>query len=399
MPPQAADAPFGATLASMLATQVAAACVLAAVPVLAPAMADSIGIDPSLVGIYSGLLFAAATVVSAWSGKLIARLGAVRTNQLALASSGLALLFASGATLPAVVLAALLVGAGYGPNTPSSSQVLIRVTPPHRRAFTFSLKQSGAPIGAMLAGFMLPAVVILAGWKMALVVAFALAAITALAVEPLRRRFDVGERSSLSSERTSGLASMRFVLEDSRLRRLVAGGVALMVVHACFQSLFVAYLVEHVALSLAVAGALYASMQASGAVARVAIGWSVDRLRNARVILAAIAIIALVSAAIVAAFDSRWAASAMWIVCLFVGIGSSGWYGAFLSEVARAVPIERAGFATGGVLFFLYAAHVVAPMVAALLVAVTGSYVPVFTAVALLAGIAAVNFGRIEPGA
>ncbi len=399
MSSQAADTPFGATLASMLATQVAAACVLAAVPVLAPAMADSIGIDPSLVGVYSGLLFAAATLVSAWSGGLIARFGAVRTNQLALASSGLALLFASGATLPAVVLAALLVGAGYGPNTPSSSQVLIQVTPPHRRALTFSLKQSGAPLGAMLAGFMLPPIVVLAGWKMALVVVFALAITTALGVEPLRRRLDTGERLSLSSQRVSGFASMRFVLEESRLRRLMAGGVALMVTHACFQSLLVAYLVEQVALSLAVAGALYASMQASGAVARVAIGWSVDRLRNARVILAAIAIIALISSAIVAAFESQWAVSAMWIVCLFVGIGSSGWYGAFLSEVARAVPVEQAGFATGGVLFFLYAAHVAAPIVAALLVAVTGSYGPVFTTVALLAGVAAVSFGRIDPGA
>jgi MFS family permease len=383
----------------MLATQVAAACVLAAVPVLAPAMAVDIGIDPSLVGIYSGLLFAAATVVSAWSGRLITRFGAVRTNQLALAGSGLALLFASGATLPAVVLAALLVGAGYGPNTPSSSQVLIRVTPPQRRALTFSLKQSGAPIGAMLAGFLLPAVVALASWKMALVVVFAIAATTAFAVEPLRRRLVFSEQSSLSAGRVSGFASMQFVLAESRLRRLMAGGVALMVTHACFQSLFVTYLVEHVMLSLATAGALYASMQAAGAVARVAIGWSVDRLRNARAILAAIAIVALISSAIVAAFEPQWPVTAMWVVCLFVGIGSSGWYGAFLSEVARAVPVERAGFATGGVLFFLYAAHVAAPIVAALLVTVTGNYVPVFTAVAFLAGIAAVSFGRIELGA
>lgn len=399
MPSQVADASFGATLASMLATQVAAACVLAAVPVLAPAMADSIGIDPSLVGIYSGLVFAAATVASAWSGRLIARFGAVRTNQLALAGSGLALLFASGATLPAVVLAALLVGAGYGPNTPSSSQVLIRVTPPRRRALTFSLKQSGAPIGAMLAGFMLPVVVVVADWKMALVVVFALAAITALAVEPLRRRLDPNERSSLPSERSSGFASMRFVLEENGLRRLMAGGVALMATHACFQSLFVAYLVEHVALSLATAGALYASMQASGAVARVVIGWSVDRLRNVRAILVSIALVALVSSAFVAAFEPQWPVTAMWIVCLFVGLGSSGWYGAFLSEVARTVSVERAGFATGGVLFFLYAAHVAAPIVAAVLIAATGSYVLVFAAVAFLAGIAAFSFGRIQPGA
>lgn len=396
MPPQAADAPFGVTLTSMLATQVAAACVLAAVPVLAPAMAASIGIDPSLVGVYSGLLFAAATLVSAWSGRLIARFGAVRTNQLALASSGLALLFASGATLPAIVLTALLVGAGYGPNTPSSSQVLIGVTPPRRRALTFSLKQSGAPIGAMLAGFILPAVVVLASWQMALVVVFALAATTALAVEPLRRRLDRSERSTHSSERTSGFASMRFVLEESRLRRLMAGGVALMAAHACFQSLLVAYLVEHVSLSLAVAGALYASMQASGAVARVVIGWGVDRLRNVRAILGSIAVIALASSALVAAFQPQWAVTTMWVVCLFVGIGSSGWYGAFLAEVARTVSVERAGFATGGVLFFLYAAHVAAPIVAAVLIAGTGSYVPVFATVAFLAGIAAFSFGRID---
>lgn len=399
MPSRAVHDSFGVALAGMLATQVAAACVLAAVPVLAPAMAASIGIDPSLVGIYYGLVFAAATVVSAWSGKLIARLGAVRTNQLALAGSGLALLFASGATLPAMALTALLVGAGYGPNTPSSSQVLIRVTPPHRRALTFSLKQSGAPVGGMLAGLMLPAVVALAGWKTALVVVFALVATTVLAVEPLRRRLDPHERSSLPAGRASGLASMQHVLAARHLRRLTAAGVALMVVHACFQTFLVAYLVEHVALSLAVAGALYASMQAAGAVARVVIGWSVDRLRNARAVLMTIAIIALASSLVVAAFGPDWAVGAMWVVCLFVGIGSSGWYGAFLSEVARVATVERAGFATGGVLFFAYSAHVAAPIVAALLIAVTGSYVPVFAAVALLAGVAAVSFARVERGA
>ncbi len=384
----------------MLATQVAAACVLAAVPVLAPAMAASIGADASMVGLYSGLVFTAATLVSAWSGKLIAVFGAVRTNQLALAGSGLALLFASAATLPAMALTALLVGAGYGPNTPSSSQVLIRVTPPHRRALSFSLKQSGAPIGGMLAGFLLPAVVALAGWKTALLVVFALATTTALAVEPLRRRLDLPEpeRSALPSERTSALASMHHVLGERRLRRLTAGGVALMVAHACFQVLLVAYLVEHVALSLAIAGALYASMQAGGALARVAIGWGVDRLRNARTVLAAIAVITLASSLVVAAFDRGWAVATMWAVCVLAGIGSSGWYGAFLAEVARATAIERAGFATGGVLFFLYGAHVAAPVVAALLVAVTGSYVPVFVAVASLAGVAAVSFARIERG-
>ncbi len=154
--------PFGPALAGMLATQIAATCALAAVPVMAPAIAITIGVDSSLVGVYSGLVFAAATIVSAWSGVFIASLGPVRTNQLALVGTGLALLVASGATLPAVALTGLLVGAGYGPNTPTGSQVLARVTPQHRRALAFSLKQSGAPLGGMLAGFMLPPIVLLA---------------------------------------------------------------------------------------------------------------------------------------------------------------------------------------------------------------------------------------------
>ena len=387
--------PFERALVGMLATQIAAACALAAVPVMAPAIAVTIGVDSSLVGVYSGLVFAAATIVSAWSGAFIARLGPVRTNQFALVATGLALLVASGATLTAVALTGLLVGTGYGPNTPTGSQVLARVTPPHRQAFAFSLKQSGAPLGGMLAGFVLPPIVLLAGWKVALVVVFTLAVATAISIEPLRRRIDPLQRSSERPERISAPASMRFVLEDQSLRRLTGGGVALMVAHACFQTLFVAYLVDHVKLSLALAGVLYASMQASGAVSRVVIGWGVDRLRSPRVILTVVAVIALLGTVLVAAFSDRWPAEAIWLVCLIVGIGSSGWYGAFLSEIARAVSIERAGFATGGALFFVYGAHVVAPVTASVLVAVTGSYVPVFASIAVLAGVAAVSFARV----
>ena len=386
---------FGRALAGMVATQIAAACALAAVPVMAPAIAITIGVDSSLVGFYSGLVFAAATCVSAWSGALISRLGPVRTNQLALAGTGLALLVAGRATLPAVALTGLLVGAAYGTNTPTGSEVLARVTPPHRQALAFSLKQSGAPVGGVLAGFMLPAIVLLAGWKVALVVVFALAVATAISIEPLRRRIDLPQKSPESSGRLSALASMRYVLGDPSLRRLTAAGVALIVVHSCFQTLFVAYLVDQVKLSLALAGVMYASMQASGAVSRVVIGWGVDRFRNPQVILPCVAGIALLGTVLVTAFSNQWPAGAIWSVCLIVGIGSSGWYGAFLSEIARAASNERAGFATGGTLFFIYGTNVLTPTIASVLIAVTGSYVPVFSTIAVLAGVAALSFARV----
>lgn len=392
-------ATFAPALTAMVATQIAAACVIAAVPVMAPAIALDIGADASLVGIYAGLVFTAATLCSAWSGTLIARLGPVRTNQLALCASAIGVTFACAATLPFVALAGLLVGAGYGPNTPSSSQVLSRVTPAGRRALVFSLKQSGSPLGGMLAGFMLPPIVALAGWQAGLTAVLVLALTTAALVQPLRRRIDALEPPAKGGTRVSALASMRLVLGDAPLRRLTCGGLALMAGHACFQTFFVAYLVTRLEVGLALAGVLFATLQAAGAVARIVIGWSVDRLGNARATLTLIAGLVFVVSLLVAAFSPAWPMLALAVVSALAGAGSSGWYGAFLSEVVRVATAERAGFATGGVLFFVYGAHVAAPVVAAVVVTLTGSYVPVFVAISALAVVAALAFARLEASA
>ncbi len=387
---------FERALAGMIATQIAAACALAAVPVIAPAIAMTIGVDSSMVGVYSGFVFGAATCVSAWSGALISRFGPVRTNQLALAGTGVALLVANGATLPAVALTALLMGVAYGTNTPTGSEVLARVTPPHRRGLAFSLKQSGAPVGGVLAGFMLPPIVLLAGWKVAMLAVFVITAATAISIEPLRRRIDLPKKPLEGSGRMSALASMRYVLGDPSLRRLMGAGVSLIVVHSCFQTLFVAYLVDQVGLSLALAGVMYASMQASGAISRVVIGWVVDRLRNPQVILPGVAGIALVGTLTVTTFSNQWPVAAIWSVSLIVGLGSSGWYGAYLSEIARAAATDRAGFATGGTLFFIYGSNVITPTLASVLIGVTGSYIPVFGTIAVLAVVAGISFARVK---
>ena len=55
----------------MLATQTAGAAALATVPVLAPEIAAELGVDASLVGVYTGILFAASTLVLTTSGWLI----------------------------------------------------------------------------------------------------------------------------------------------------------------------------------------------------------------------------------------------------------------------------------------------------------------------------------------
>ena len=98
----------------MLVTQVAGAATLATVPVPTPEIARTFGIDSSFVGICTGILFAASTLVLLVSGSIISQFGAVRTNQVAVGGSSLALLFVFIPNSWSLAMSALFVGAAYG---------------------------------------------------------------------------------------------------------------------------------------------------------------------------------------------------------------------------------------------------------------------------------------------
>ena len=381
----------------MLLTQIAAAMALATVPVLATEIARDSGVPASAVGAYSALVFGAAMFSSAASGALIARLGALRANQLVVAASGLALLVTLPASLPAIVLGALMVGAGYGPNTPTGSHLLASVTPPQRRGVVYSIKQSGAQIGAMLAGLVLPWVAVSAGWRSALVTATVLIVVTAAAVTPLQRMLPGMPARGGSPSRPSVRAAMRAVLATPALRRLTAAAFVLMALHAAFQTFTVAFLVEHVGLALTTAGGLFALLAGAGSVARIVLGWAADRLAPPRTVLIATSVAGAAACALFATFDAAWSPAAMAITCVLAGAASAGWYGVFLAEVARQAPAQRVGLATGGALFFVYSSIVAGPLAFSALVTVTASWP---TALATMAGVtllATVNLLRM-PG-
>ena len=382
-------------LGGMLFTQTSALMSLVAVPVLATEIAGEAGVSASLVGLYTSLIFGAAMFTSAASGGVIHRLGPVRTNQVGLVFSATALLLALTANPWWLALSAVLIGAGYGPNTPSGSEVLGRVTPPRMRGLVFSIKQSGAPLGAMAGGLILPAMVAVGDWRTAVVTGALIVYAAAVAIEPLRARIDAGTRSSGPPRRASTLDAIRTTLADIAMRRLTVAAFVLIAVHTCFQTFTVAYLVEHVGLGLTAAGSLFAVLSVAGAMSRVGLGWLSDRLRRARGVLVVLSLGASASCALFALFPSLWTTTAMVLACVFAGVGSAGWYGVFLAEIARLAPSERIGLATGGALFFLYAAICVGPLVFTATVSLTDSYPAAFwlgTAVSL---IATVNLLRI----
>ena len=125
-------------------------------------VAGDLALSPALVGVFVGLIYAGSMAGSLASGGFVLRFGAIRVSQVCvlLCAAGIAIVSTVAAApsplIGLLVLAPLVLGLGYGPITPASSHVLIRTAPPSRLALTFSIKQTGVPAGAALAGALLP---------------------------------------------------------------------------------------------------------------------------------------------------------------------------------------------------------------------------------------------------
>jgi len=115
------------------------------------------------------------------------------------AGLGLAL-FGSSSVIRAL-LATAIIGLGYGPLTPASSQVLAAQTQSQAFALLVSVRQTSVPLGGVLAGLVAPQLILRLGWQSSCVVlglgtaAFALLAAVSL---PLIRNEQPAGRTRFS---------------------------------------------------------------------------------------------------------------------------------------------------------------------------------------------------------
>ena len=135
--------------------------------VLAPAAAPALGVAAADVAYYVSLVYLAAMISTLGGGAINRRLGPIRFIQTGLTVAAIgSFIFAVGGVAMAA-LSALIVGLGSGPLTIASSHILARVSPPRLANVTFSLKQSGVPVGFAICGAVLPTLALDFGWRWA----------------------------------------------------------------------------------------------------------------------------------------------------------------------------------------------------------------------------------------
>lgn len=370
-------------LAATLAVQLLVSMAVVTVPVLAPAAAAELGVSAGYVGFFIALVYGASMAASLVSGTLVQRFGAIRVSQLCLVScaAGLALTATGGAAF--LVAAAILLGFGYGPVTPASSHVLARTTPPGMMSLVFSLKQTGVPLGGALAGAVVPALVLLAGWRAAALAVGAACLATLLLAQPLRASLDA-DRDPARRLSVAGLAGpLRYTLGNPELRRLAICSFFFASLQLCLITYLVTHLTANLGFSLVEAGLMLTVAQGGGVVARIAWGALADRWGRPMRLLGLVAIAMGLAAIATAQFTAAWPAAAVAFVCAAFGATAIGWNGVYLAQIARRAPPGKAGDATGGSLVFTYGGVLFGPPAFAFLVESGTRYSTAFMIVAV----------------
>jgi MFS family permease len=366
-----------------MAIQALVSLVVYTPPVLAPVAQTEIGLPASAVGIVTALIYFAATFTAVSAGNLINYFGAMRASQisLVLAAAGIAIIATANPWL--VVLGALVVGTGYGVVTPSSSAILADRTPENMRAFIFSLKQTGVPIGGALAGAAIPILIVGYGWKDAALFAAASCFLLAVAVQPYRAGVDLAPHSPRPAAPVHLLEPLKLVMSHPRLRELALASFSYSGMQMCMGSFLVVFLTERVGLTVSGAGAALSTAMIAGTVGRILWGILADNWMAPRNVLGALGAIMAVSAFVMAAVTPSWPYALLLAISFVFGASAIGWNGVYLAEVVRMAPPGTAGSATGASLAMTYAGVVFLPTIFWLIVHVSGTYSAAFIAVGL----------------
>ena len=386
----AAEKPPGAlaVVGVSVSALAAATFAISSIGVLAPKLASTFDLSRAGIGLVTSLMFLGAAIGSLPAGKLTDRVHPARVLGLSMgAFAGAVALFAVAPSRPVLLVAVALAGLAYGGvNPPTNVVVAGRLA--RRVGFFLGLKQSGVPLGGLLAGVVLPPVAIAYGWRVSVGLAAGLCGLAAIAVLLIRNARglvvqDQRRGAGVSRRHVAALGTFGFVMAGSQW---------------AFLTYLVLFLTEQLHFGLAAAGLAVAFAQGLGAGARLAWGWLSDvsgKRVEVLLLMAAMQVVALELLALVPV------QAVVWPMIGLAGLSVVGWNGAFYGLVAETAGPGRIGQVTGRALVLIFAGSVVFPPLLGALVDAVNSWRPLWAVCGGLVAIAAIvlRAGLREPAA
>lgn len=359
------------------------------VPVAAPELAKVVGLPVATAGYYLGLVYGCSACFMLFSGGFIRKYGAVRVSQVSLAGMGLGLLLGVFGEVWALALGALLIGASSSVSTPASSDILARYAPPKHAPLIFSIKQTGVPAGGIIAGVLVPFLLVNFGWRGIFVGTASICIVLAVVLQVLRGVFDKNRSPKFRISVRQAYYTLKAVVVPPVFRRMAVATFTYCGLQGVYGAFFVSYMVKGLGMSLVDAGGVFALSQVAAVVARIFWGWTVGHAGRAAPVMAVLGVGMALFAAGCWAMDASWPQVAVTALAMGYTATALSWHGVVLSEVARLSRREEVATNTGGVLVFAVGAQFVYPGLMGWFLGAGGGFGPAFA----IAGVPALLIG------
>ncbi|GLK72340.1 MFS transporter [Ancylobacter dichloromethanicus] len=341
-------------------------------PVVAEQVTAAFGLPAETAGLYVAASYVFVAIGTLSTASVIPRIGPLRLSFACIAAGGCALALFGLGSFAFVLLATALMGLCYGPLTPAGQQAIANGEPIANLALFLSVRQTAVPLGGMLAGLIVPALVVRSDLETALFIVGGTVTLSGLLAGGLLGIVRHERREPRPVVRAGFLAPLRLMLGHRALLAMSFASTIYGALQLVVGSLLVVFVMRELGRDLVTAGMMLGISQAAAVCGRIGWGFIADRIGRLRGTLGAIGL------GMAAACVMAWALgpdTPDWVIALvafLLGGTTSGWNGVFLASLMQAVPASQAGFAASGALLFSYLGIVLGP--------------PIFGGIAALAG-------------
>ena len=375
-------------LAAATATQFAAGLGFWFFGVLAPELAAETGLDERDFGLAVSFVFAGTFLSSPFTGMLVRTYGGAGAMVRAFCAMAGALLLTLTATWSGAMLAAFLFGLGYGPQGPVGMTMVTQAADPRHRGLFLALRHSAVPLAAAMTGRVVPPFMVWAGWQAGVLSVFAVC-LCALGFALIANRvFEI----QATPPRPGG--PWRRLADTFRVPKPLAFlwgvGLGFAVTQTAVSFFSYLYLLEVVGLSAVAAGIFSSNLHLTALFGRPLLGWVTDRVGNARIVLAGIAVVTVAAVTGLMQFDSE--TNVAWLVPLAIACGVSGqcWNSVFVTAMSFHVAPGDLAELNGRAFAFLSLGWMGAAPLMWGLIEVSGGYWLPLTAIAVMNALMAV---------
>lgn len=335
-------------------------------PVLAPFWRDSLGISLTQVGVLLGAFDLGALLLFLPLGLLADRWGEpVVLSAGALFTAAMAVVVAGARSVGALALLLALAGLGYGSGQTAGTKAVAAAFGARGRGTAMGVRQSGLPLGGMIAALLVPALAGTFGWRAGVLGAAGVCGLTGFMCAVGLRDTANGPRAHQAHTMAAGgLATrVRAILANAGIRRMSIVAMLLVIGQFCYQGYLALYMVDRFGWSKHLAAALLLAVHGGGIVGRLGWGALSDRFLHGRrtpalawcAALCAVFPLALVSlprpVSVAAAAAAAFAG----------GVLLLGWNGLYSTLIMEHAGAHEAGLAMGISMTMLYAVTFVTP--------------------------------------